>query len=243
LPTGPTCQPRCTAFLHPTTLPCSPARLHLERVLLPPTVLLGAIPTLRSALSTAASGALSLLFSFLHVAPSRPPISLSCSPPRAHRFGEATGASLHSVPRAHLSSSSPPSPPPTRPPRRLPPPETPPPLWFPPEHHRRPPLSVSTTARSLSIQMDSPLTFSLLPRHCRATPSMSSITGAASPPEASSPPPRRAAARVSSAPHRLARRAPRPPGSIGADAAATPSPPARSRRPHHRAFPERSRAR
>jgi hypothetical protein len=47
---------------------------------------------------------------------------------------------------------------------------------------RAPPLSVSTTTHSLSVQIYSSVTFFLLPRHCRATPSTSSITGAASPP-------------------------------------------------------------
>jgi hypothetical protein len=111
-----------------------------------------------------------------------PPISLPCSPSRAHRFGEAVGASLCSILHPHPSLSSPPSPPPTRPPCQLPPPETPPPLWFLSEHRHHLPLSVSTAACSLYVQMDSPLTFSIHPQHCRATPSTSSITGASSPP-------------------------------------------------------------
>jgi hypothetical protein len=149
----------------PAALPCLPARLRHERTLPPLTTLLRAILTMRSVL------------------PCRPPPPFpSLLSPRTRRFGDDSSASLRSVLRPRPSSSSPPSPPPTRPPRRLPPPETPPPLWFSPEHRHRPPLSVSTTTRSLSIQMGSPLTFSLLPRHCRATPSPSSITRAASPP-------------------------------------------------------------
>jgi hypothetical protein len=119
-------------------------------------------PSPTSTLWAAAPEALSLSrfpSSTRHRADHPPPISLSCSPSRARRFGEAAGASLRSVPRPHPSSSSPPSPLPTHLPHRLPPLETPPPLWFLPEYHRCPPLSVSTTTCSPSIQMDSPLTF------------------------------------------------------------------------------------
>jgi hypothetical protein len=161
------CRPR------PTALPCSPARLHHEHALPLLTAPPRAIPTPRPSLSP--------IFLPPRGTEPPPPISLSCSPSRTRRFGEVTGASLRSILCPHSSLSSPPSPPPTCQPHRLPPPGTPP-LWFPPEHHRHPPLSVSTTARSLSVQMDSPLTFSLLPQHCWATPSTSSVTGVVSPP-------------------------------------------------------------
>jgi hypothetical protein len=91
----------------------------------------------------------SLSFSFLCATPSRPLPHFPLCSPRAPADLEKTPVP-HSAPRSCSSSSSSPSPPPTCPPHRLPPPETPPPLWFPPGHHRRPPLSVITTARSLS---------------------------------------------------------------------------------------------
>jgi hypothetical protein len=75
--------------------------------------------------------------------PKLTPILLSRSPPRIRQFGEAAGASLHSVPRPRSSSS--PYPPPTRLPHWLPP-EILPPLRFPSERHRfhrfmvRPPI-------------------------------------------------------------------------------------------------------
>jgi hypothetical protein len=152
---------------------------------------------LHPVLPTAVPGAppLSLPFPFLHAVPSRPPpISLSCSPPRTHRFGEAAGASIRSILHPRLISSSPPSPPPMRLPHQLLPPETPP-LWFTPEHRRHPPLSVSMTARSLSIQIYSPLTYH---RSCLTAVERHR-------PKHPPPPPCRAVAWVISAPVRLAR--------------------------------------
>jgi hypothetical protein len=160
----------------PAALPCShnSAAARAQR----PGAVAGHVlhPTLLTAMPEAIS--LSVVsFPPCGTEPTPPPISLPCSSLCAHRFGKDTGASLCSVPRPSLSSSSPPSPPPMHPPCRLPPPKTPPPLWFPPEDRRHQPLLVSMTACSLSVQMDSPLTFSLPLRHCRAAPSMSSITG------------------------------------------------------------------
>jgi hypothetical protein len=162
LPPGPTCQPRRTASLAPHRPPlfASPrppraravasdraARSHFSAAV--------RLPTPRCT-------PLSPSTAWPARADPSPIFPLCCSL-CAHRFGEDAGASLRSVPHPLPSSSSPPSPPPTRPPHRLPPPETPPPLWFPPEHRHRLSLSVNTTVHSLSIQMDSPLTFSLLP--------------------------------------------------------------------------------
>jgi hypothetical protein len=114
--TGPRCHwaspvnraaPRCP---HPAALPCSPARLHCERALLPSTTPPEAILTPWSELSCHTRG------------PSLPRFPTSAR----HRTTdlEKTPAP-HAAPRPRPSSSSPSSPLPTRPPRWLPPPETP----------------------------------------------------------------------------------------------------------------------
>jgi hypothetical protein len=233
----------------PATLPCSLAHLHRKCTLLPPTAPPRAIPTPWSALLTAAPGALYLSHfpsSTRHQVDPHFPLLFSLARPLIWRSHQCLTplCSVSTPELEHPSFSTtyaPASPTPTTrdPSSSLVPARATPPSTIISEHDCT--LALRLNGLTPHLLPPSPAlqghTVDVI--HHRSNLAAVERHRTKHPP----PPPCRVAVRVSSTPNHIARRA--APGSkeANATAAATPSPSARSRRPHHRAAPERLRAR